>query len=224
MCCFFLMANCNAQPAKGVELLPPAVYSEKLKATPDAQIIDVRTPLEFSGEHLDNAININWNGNDFEAKAAKLDKTKPVFVYCKLGGRSESAAAKLSEMGFTKVYDLKGGIMKYSAEGFIPKSDKIIGVCPQEFGDMLNTDKLVLVDYYAEWCEPCKKMTPYLLKMTDELKDKVTIVRLNADENKTMVAEMKIDSLPALFLYKDNKIIWKHVGFISEEDLKKQLP
>jgi thioredoxin-like negative regulator of GroEL len=66
-------------------------------------------------------------------------------------------------------------------------------------------------------------MTPYLLKMQKEMADKVTIVRLNADENKTLISQLKIDELPTLFIYKDNKILWKHSGFISEEDLTKQL-
>ena len=223
ICCLLLLTSCNGQPAKGVEQLSPVAYAEKIKATPNAQIIDVRTPEEFKGEHLPNAININWNGDNFEALASKLDKSKPVFVYCKIGGRSRQAANKLSEMGFIKVYDLEGGIMKWTAEGYGEKSDRIIGMCSQEFGEMLNTDKLVLVDFYAKWCEPCKKMAPYLDKLKAELKDKVTIVRLDADEHKTLVSEMKIGSLPALFLYKDKKIIWQHDGFISEDELKKQL-
>jgi len=66
-------------------------------------------------------------------------------------------------------------------------------------------------------------MTPYLLKMQKEMADKVTIVRLNADENKTLISELKIDELPTLLIYKNNTILWKHSGFISEADLTKQL-
>jgi len=223
ICSFFLLVSCNGQPAKGVEKLSPTIYAEKIKSTPNAQILDVRTPEEFKGEHLPNAVNVDWNGENFEANAAKFDKSKPVFVYCKIGGRSRQAAAKLNEMGFAQVYDLEGGILKWNADGLGEKSDRIIGMCSQEYAEMLNTDKLVLVDFNAKWCEPCKKMSPYLEKMSAEMKDKVTIVRLDADENKTLISEMKIDSLPALILYKDKKIIWKHNGFISEEELKKQL-
>ena len=66
-------------------------------------------------------------------------------------------------------------------------------------------------------------MTPYLLKMQKELADEVVIVRLNADENKTLIKEMKIDVLPTLILYENNVIKWKNSGYISEIDLKKQL-
>ena len=221
LCLLFM--NCNSQTSKNIETLAPAAYSATLKATPDAQLLDVRTPEEFSSEHIDNAANINWNGDDFAGKAAKYDQSKPIFVYCKVGGRSGQAAQKLSEMGFTKIYNLEGGLMKWNAAGLSPPSDKIIGMCDQEYGEMLKANKKVLVDFYADWCAPCKKMTPYLLKMQTELKDKVTIVRLNADENKTMISKLKIDALPALLLYENGEVTWQHNGFISEADLKKQL-
>ena len=66
-------------------------------------------------------------------------------------------------------------------------------------------------------------MKPYLLKMEKELADKVVIIRLDADKNKTLISEMKISELPTLLLYENKEVKWKHSGFISEEDLKKQL-
>lgn len=77
-----------------------------------AQLIDVRTPEEYKGGYIDNAKNIDFNSSDFKAKMAKLDKTKPVLIYCAAGGRSGKTASMLKEMGFKEVYDLQGG---YSA-------------------------------------------------------------------------------------------------------------
>ena len=93
----------------------------------------------------------------------------------------------------------------------------------QEYEKLLHSDKKVLIDFYAEWCAPCKKMTPYLLKMQKDLADKVVIIRLDADKNKNLMAEMKISELPTLLLYENKEITWQHSGYISEEDLKKQL-
>lgn len=219
--CF--ICSCNGQPSKGIRLVPPTAFAEKIKTTSNAQILDVRTPLEFADEHIDNAVNVNWNSDDFAEKASKYDKSKPVFVYCKVGGRSRQAAEKLHEMGFTEIYDLQGGFMKWSAAGFSKPSDKIIGMCDQEFGEMVKTGKKVLVNFYADWCEPCKKMAPYMVKMQAELKDTISIVRLNADENKTIVSQLKIDELPVLQLYQNGKVIWEHKGYISEDELKIQL-
>lgn len=218
-----LLVSCQGQTPVNYENVPPLTFAEKIKSTSDAQIIDVRTPEEFASQHIDNAKNINWNGDDFATQADKLDKSKPIFVYCMVGGRSKKAAYKLSEMGFSKVYDLQGGIMKWNAEGLSKPSEKIVGMCSQEYGDVLKSDNKVLVDFYAPWCEPCKKMEPYLKKMMVDYKGKMTIVRLNADENKTLISDLKIDGLPAVLYYEGATLKWKHVGFMSEEDLKKQL-
>jgi thioredoxin len=219
----FLFASCNGQTNVKYESIPAVNFAEKIKSTTQPSIIDVRSPEEFAGQHINNAINIDWNGDNFESKIGKYDKSKPIFVYCMSGGRSKQAAEKLGNMGFTKIYELQGGIMKWNAAGLSVPSDKIIGMCTQEYNDLLKTDKIVLIDFYADWCAPCKKMTPFLIKMQKEMADKVTVVRLNADENKTLISQLKIDELPTLFIYKNNQIIWKHSGFISEEDLTKQL-
>jgi thioredoxin len=92
-----------------------------------------------------------------------------------------------------------------------------------DFNDLLNSDKKVLVDFYAEWCGPCKQMEPFLLKMQKEMADKVVIVRIDVDKNKTLATQLKIDQLPSLFLYENKAVQKKLIGFISEEDLKKQL-
>jgi thioredoxin len=124
---------------------------------------------------------------------------------------------------FSNISELQGGIMKWNAAGLSKPSDKIIGITSQEYAELLNSDKKVLIDFYAEWCAPCKKMTPYLLKMQKDMADIVVIIRLDADKNKTLLQEMKIDELPTLLLYENKEIKWKNSGFISEKDLKKQL-
>lgn len=75
------------------------------------QLIDVRTPREYDNEHIKGAANIDWfQPFQFKKAIRKLDKEKPVYVYCRTGNRSLKAARKFAELGFTQVYDLKGGI------------------------------------------------------------------------------------------------------------------
>ena len=83
-------------------------FAELMKKN-GAQLIDVRTPREFSNGFIEGAKNIDYNGDSFEKQMKKLDKTKPVLVYCAAGGRSENAAELLQEWGFKEVYDLEGG-------------------------------------------------------------------------------------------------------------------
>jgi len=215
--------SCKGQESKYRETIPPAVFAEKIKTVPNAQLLDVRTPEEFTKEHIDNADNVNWNSADFVSQVAKYDKTKPVFVYCLSGGRSKQAAGKLEELGFTKIYELEGGIVKWNANGLAKASTKVEGMSLKEYNTLLVSDKKILIDVYAKWCAPCKKMDPYLTKMKTDLADKLTIIRIDADANKNLLKELKIEELPTLILYDKSVIKWTHSGFISEEDLKKQL-
>ena len=219
----FTLFSCQGQDSSKVELVDAKTFSEKIQNNSELQLLDVRTPGEFNEQHIDNATNVDWNGSDFEKKAASFDKSKPVYIYCKSGGRSARAAAKLAEMGYTKIYELDGGIMKWNAAGLAKPSSKTIGMTQEDFNKLLISDKKVLIDFYAEWCAPCKKMAPYLEKMSVEMADKVTIIRIDADKNKTLVEQMKIDGLPTLLLYENQELKWENAGFISEEDLTKKL-
>lgn len=107
--------SCIKKQVEGVQVVDIAAYEQQLKQ-PEIQLIDVRTPEEFSEGHIENAKNINIMGDDFDAQVAALDKTKPVMVYCKSGGRSAKASARLKELGFTTITDLEGGITNWNSE------------------------------------------------------------------------------------------------------------
>ena len=215
--------SCQGQESSKIEKLDAKSFSEKIKNNSDVQLLDVRTPDEYASQHIGNATNINYNGANFEQKVAVFEKSKPVYVYCLSGGRSKQAANKLAEMGYTKVYELEGGIMKWNAAGLAKPATETIGMTQDEYNKLLISDKKVLIDFYAEWCAPCKKMAPYLDKMSTEMADKVVIIRIDADKNKTLVEQLKIDGLPTLLLYENKELKWKNAGFISEEDLTKKL-
>lgn len=221
----FLFISCQGQTSEAVHTIDVKSFAEKLKTNEKPQLLDVRTPQEYSVEHIGNAKNVNWNGDDFVAKSTTFDKSKPIFVYCKVGGRSAQAANKLAELGFKEIYNLDGGIMKWNAENnanVIP-SAKIIGICDQEYGELIKSSNRVMIDFNAKWCAPCKKMNPYILKFQTEMIEKIKIVQLDADENKTIVEQMKLDNLPTLIIYEKGKEVWRNAGYISEGDLKKHL-
>ena len=77
------------------------------------QLIDVRSPYEFRGNKIKGARNINYHSGNFVEEIDKLDRNKPVLVYCKSGLRSRRSAKKLAQLGFTEIYNLKGGIMSW---------------------------------------------------------------------------------------------------------------
>ena len=218
-----IFLSCNEKKKNSFASITPKEFAAKIKTTANPQILDVRTPDEYAAEHIENAVNLNWNSDDFASKTTAYDKSKPVFVYCLSGGRSKKAATKLNELGFTTVYELEGGFLNWSEEGFSKPSEVATGMTMNDFNDLLNTDKKVLVDFYAEWCGPCKQMEPFMLKMQKEMNDKVVIIRIDVDKNKTLAATLKITQLPTILVYENKAVQKKTIGYINEEELKKQL-
>lgn len=223
----FLLNSCtNGQTQDSKTSLTPVEFSGKIEMLASAPIIDVRTPGEFGEGHLVNAINIDWNGTDFDKQISQFDKSRPVLVYCLSGSRSASAAKKMRSDGFSEVYELKGGIMKWRSAG-LPETTKIAtgsaGMNRQDFDGLLATDKIVLVDFFAEWCLPCKKMKPYLDEISKEMADRVVVFRIDVDKNPGLCRELKIDALPVLQVYRKKELVWSNTGYIEKEGVLSHL-
>jgi len=206
--------------------LPAHEFAARIDESGEAvQLIDVRTPAEFEKGHLENAVNIDWNGPDFENGLTAMDKSKPVFVYCLSGGRSAAAARQMIQHGFGQVYELSGGIMKWRAENLPETAAHSIagGMTLPQYEALLDSDKLVLVDFHAEWCAPCKEMKPFLEKISVEMADQLTLVRIDVDEHTALCRALGVFELPALKLYKNKQVVWEHTGLVTEEAVREQL-
>lgn len=115
MCLWVVMAGCTGH--SDIKNITPEECDALLKQQ-DIQLVDVRTEQEYGNGHLKEAILINIQGQDFTTKATQqLDKQKPVIIYCKSGRRSMQAAQILVNEGFETVYNMKGGILAWQAEG-----------------------------------------------------------------------------------------------------------
>ena len=97
---------------EGIELIT-ATEMRSILELEDIQLVDVRTSEEYDEKHIENAQNIDFRSPNFDKDISKLDKSKPVLVYCKKGVRSSKCAKKLKDAGFEKVYDLEGGLSKW---------------------------------------------------------------------------------------------------------------
>ena len=100
-----------------IELISPEEMQE-ISQIEGTQLIDVRTPEEYDEGYIDGFQNIDYFSDNFSQDIEKLDKSKPVIVYCKSGNRSGKCAKKMQEAGFSKIYDLEGGITKWKFEGY----------------------------------------------------------------------------------------------------------
>lgn len=108
----FLILDVNAQEQSSAKKISPRKLERKLKK--DIQLVDVRTSKEFNEQHIKTAVNLNIDDVNFLQAVQYLDKSKPVYLYCRSGKRSNKAAKKLDSLGFQKVYDLEGGINSWN--------------------------------------------------------------------------------------------------------------
>lgn len=200
-------------------------FEQKLTNTPDVQLVDVRTPAEFAQEHLANATNINVSASDFTEQINKLDKNKPVLVYCLSGARSNRAARQMQQSGFKIIYDMQGGLMKWRTAGKAMNVNNSAskGMSIIDFNKAVNKSTYVLVDYNAKWCQPCRKMLPMIEDFVAQRQYKLALLQVDVDENKFIVQEKGIESIPFLELYQNGQLIWKYNGYVDAPTLAREI-
>ncbi len=86
--------------------------------------------------------------------------------------------------------------------------------------DVLGSDKPVLVDFWADWCGPCKMIGPALEEISDELADKITIVKMDIMENTKVPGDIGVQSIPLMVLFKDGKAVAQKLGAAPKSQLK----
>ena len=190
-------------------------------------IIDVRSSSEFESGHIKGAKNMNWNDEGFEQNIAQFKKEDSIFVYCLSGGRSGQAAAFMRQAGFTHVFELDGGMMAWRSNQFPEEAGavKVIAdkISTKDYQNLLDSNQLILIDFYAVWCAPCQKMKPYLETLSQKVNGKLKVERINVEENKTLCQTLKVSGLPVLKLYKKGIVVWESNVLVSEVDLIKAI-
>jgi thioredoxin 1 len=96
----------------------------------------------------------------------------------------------------------------------------IINITNENFeSEVLKADKPVLVDFWAEWCGPCKMIAPILEQIAEEYKDRLTLAKLDVEENQNIAMQYAVRSIPTLMLFKGGDVQVQHVGMLSKEQL-----
>jgi thioredoxin len=216
---------CSKQ--EGLVDLTATDFQTEINSADAGQILDVRTIDEYNNGHIEGAILADISSNLFQEVASKLDKDKPVFVYCLSGGRSSAAANQLKEMGFKSITNLSGGMLAWqsanlpvSTGGTSPKA--VEGLTLADFNNQIKGKKLVIVDYNAVWCGPCKQLSPVLEAWIKAQNGQVELIKIDVDANQELAKAKQIESIPYLEFYKDGKMIDKQIGMGDAASMTKQ--
>ena len=85
----------------------------------------------------------------------------------------------------------------------------------ETFNDVISSDKLVLVDFFATWCQPCKMMHPILEQLKEALGDSIRIIKIDVDKQSVPAGQYKIQSVPTLMLFRNGQSLWRQSGALS---------
>ncbi len=88
------------------------------------------------------------------------------------------------------------------------------------FKNIIDSENPVLIDFYADWCGPCKSMPPILSKLKEEWKDKVTIIKIDVDKNQALAQRLNVRNIPTLMIYKKNELVYRKAGVHTFNQLK----
>ncbi|MDP3912863.1 MAG: thioredoxin domain-containing protein [Bacteroidota bacterium] len=216
-----LFTDLSAQVAQNVN----AIKFKELTTAGDAIILDVRTPGEYSRGNIQGSTLINIADPNFVSKISLLQKDKTILIYCLTGSRSSVAANYMMKMGFKKIVNLQQGIMDWNRQGYpVVQSSQAVAstsatYTEQTFSKLLQANKLVLVDFHAVWCAPCKAMKPIIDKVSTDFKGKAKVEKVDVENNKVITAAYQVQTVPGFVLFKDGKKVWIHTGIISYDDL-----
>lgn len=200
-----MIALVSCTNRKGTSELSPDAFREQLTSGTNIQLVDTRSPKAYEEGHIAQAVNIDFATSDFDKKIEDLYKDIPVYVYGQKGG--EEAAAKLRSLGFKEVYQLKGGMDEWMQKGQ-----------PVEMGfnTVIAGKKLVLVDFNAKWCKPCKMMQPFIDKIHEERKNDVIVMSIDTDMARDLAMKYEVSLLPTVMMFKENQVIYRSEGLLDQ--------
>ena len=218
---FTICTSCINRAQTG-KILPPEAFGKALEDK-QVQLLDVRTAREYQNGHIQGALQADWtNTSQFNDRSSHLDKNRPVYLYCQSGVRSAAAMEYLQNQGFKEVVNMQGGLTAWRKAGYKLEAVDVskAQMAMQEYDNLTHSNNLVLVDFGAEWCPPCKKMEPVINTFMQEQGAKVKLVKMDGGNEIEMMKTLKVDGLPTFILYKNGQETKRKQGVMTKEELE----
>jgi thioredoxin 1 len=92
-----------------------------------------------------------------------------------------------------------------------------------KFNDLINSDKIVLVDFFATWCGPCQMLAPVLKQVKDNLGERITILKIDVDKNQELASQYQVRGVPTMLLFQKGKQLWRQSGVLTKEEIIKTI-
>lgn len=225
---FFTFLSCKGQTDTSTKSnsnrIGPVDF-EKAISSGNVQILDVRTSNEYNSGHIKNALQADWtNSTQFTDRIQYVEKDKPVYIYCLVGGRSASAADWMRKNGFKNVVELQGGINAWKkAERPLEGSSNETQMTMEQYLSTIPANKITLVDFGATWCPPCVKMAPVINELQNNKALDFLLVKIDAGIHINLMKALNIEPIPLFIIYKNGKEVWRKEGIVSREEFLAQL-
>jgi len=223
---FFACANSHKPKLTNIDILE---FYDDLDSN-DIIILDVRTSHERASGYINNSTHIDYYDDLFLEKVNLLNKETPIYIYCKIGGRSIKVAKKISELGFKNIYNLEGGFLKWSTNNlpFEFESEMKLDNLSQKYSkahidSLISLNNNTLIYISTKWCAPCREMNPIVESLEDEFYDHLKIINIDLDNNNFIKEMYKISTIPLFVLYRNDKEIWRKNGIIAFSDVADKL-
>lgn len=194
----------------------------------DFVLLDLQSDHNFKRGRIKKFTNIPFESESFESKL--LEKVKlydNILFYCTNQEENQLAFQFLKEIGYQKVKFLKGGFETWQSNSK-PYASNLRSIKPytnlsyQNLQAILVQNEFTLVDFYADWCKPCKKMNPILKEIAENDKS-IKILKVNSDEAGSLVNHYGIEEIPTYIFFHNKNQVWRYSGEISKNELVAKL-
>lgn len=192
-------------------------------------LLDTRSAPEFARGHIAGAMLIDLQSPTLQQTLLALPKNKPLYLYCYSGARSMNTAQFLVQNGYTNVFNMQRGLIDWSRNNFPLTTNDAAQLQPQPdavtveaYQKLVQKKGLLLIDFYAPWCVPCKQMQPMIEELKKEYAGRVEVIRANYDASKELANKLNVTTVPYFVFLRGSSVLYTKEGLTSKQELKTQ--